>query len=80
MASMFNPHHEDGFYDNEDAYFAREEGMEALREHDAREADSDDDFGDEDPDFVHWRFLYGDGDSEGDGYEFHDPYEGCSDE
>jgi len=60
--------------------------MEALREHDARMADSDDDFGDEDPDFVHWRFLYGDGDSdavadsEGDGYEFHDPYEGCYDE
>ena len=72
MASMFNPHHEDGFYDNEDAYFAREEGMEALREHDARMAAREE--GDWEPNFD--EFL----DSEGDGYGFHDPYEGCYDE
>ena len=46
----FDPHYEDGFYDNEDAYEREQDAMadyRAFRE--SEELESEDDFDDEDP-------------------------------
>ncbi len=76
---MFNPHHEDGFYDNEDAYFAAEDARAEYRAY----RESNDYFDTEDT-LLEAELAEGDwdavADSDGDSYWFHDPYEGCYDE
>lgn len=73
---MNDPHYSDGFYDNEDDFFMREE-MEAEYR-DFRESEDEPAYDDE--------FQLEDGDwdaiaqSERDGYGYFDPNEGCYDD
>jgi hypothetical protein len=79
-----DPHYEDGFYDNEDAYFAAEDARAEYRAfRETEELEADDYFDTEDA-LLESELEEGDWepitDSERDGYGYFDPNEGCYDD
>jgi hypothetical protein len=76
----FDPHHEDGFYDNEDAYFAAEDARaeyRAFREAEELESELESNELETELEEGDWEAI---ADSERDGYGYFDPNEGCYDD
>jgi len=80
-----DPHYEDGFYDNEDAYLAAEDARAEYRAfREAEELESELESDELESDELETELEEGDweaiADSERDGYGFYDPNEGCYDD